>query len=80
MDKPIKIETVRGVEGNSIYIDDFRVAGSKPWGGGSLIQHWDTTVEEILTALAISHEEDKVVYEVVSYNGKYRITFERTKI
>lgn len=28
-----KIDLIGGVEGNSLFINDFRVAGNKPWGG-----------------------------------------------
>lgn len=30
----VKIELINGCEGKSVYINDYRVAGSKPWGGG----------------------------------------------
>jgi len=33
----VNIEIVSGVEGNSLYINDYRVAGPKPWGGGRVI-------------------------------------------
>jgi len=36
--KPImRVEIVKGVEGNSIYFNNWRAVGSKPWGGGSHI-------------------------------------------
>jgi hypothetical protein len=54
MDKEkITIEVVNGCEGKSIYINDYRVAGSKPWGGGTVEKSWTTTKEEILKALNI---------------------------
>lgn len=31
-DKEITIKYVSGVEGNSIYLNDTRIAGPKPWG------------------------------------------------
>jgi len=42
---------VAGVEGNSFYIGDIRVAGSKPWGGGRTIEERKTSVKDILYAL-----------------------------
>ena len=30
-----------GVEGNSIYLNDYRILGPKPWGGGTTIEEWD---------------------------------------
>ncbi len=49
--KKVKIETIRGVEGNSIYINDIRVAGNKPWGGGKVMDSWisdDLTIKNAL--------------------------------
>jgi len=51
------IELINGVEGGCICIcagsDDggMRVAGPKPWGGGSVVKKWVTTVEDIEDAL-----------------------------
>jgi len=33
----ILIEIVSGCEGNSVYINDYRLAGPKPWGGGKVL-------------------------------------------
>ena len=44
--KPIKIsetmrlELVAGVEGPSIYLNDERIAGPKPWGGGRITKSY----------------------------------------
>ena len=46
----LKVEVVRGCEGRSLYINDYRVAGSKPWGGGLVEQEWNITSEDILKA------------------------------
>ncbi len=37
----MKVEVVQGVEGASLYIDDVRVAGPKPWGGGKVIHRFE---------------------------------------
>lgn len=50
-DKTVKIELVSGCEGYSIYIDDCRVAGSKPWGGGRTVMQWTAKVDKIDQAL-----------------------------
>ena len=51
-EKYATIYTVKGVEGDSIYINDFRVAGPKPWGGGQYINQWKrVAVKDILNAL-----------------------------
>ena len=33
----VEIEILHGVEGNCVVINNRRVAGNKPWGGGSII-------------------------------------------
>ena len=47
----VEIEVVSGVEGPSIYINSYRVAGNKPWGGGTCIHKWKADVEDIKKAL-----------------------------
>ena len=44
----IEINIVQGVEGKSLYINDHRVAGSKPWGGGKIIQTWKVQKKDLL--------------------------------
>lgn len=36
------IEVVASIEGSSLYINGYRVAGPKPWGGGRVVQSWKT--------------------------------------
>lgn len=38
-------EVIRGVEGCCLALDDTRIAGPKPWGGGSVINAWETDKE-----------------------------------
>lgn len=38
-------EVVRGVEGCCLVLDDLRIAGPKPWGGGTVIHAWETDKE-----------------------------------
>ena len=40
-----KFEVVRGVEGCCLALDDTRIAGPKPWGGGTVIHAWETDKE-----------------------------------
>lgn len=49
----IMIEIISGVEGNCIVINNYRVAGNKPWGGGQVIDSYQTTVNDILQSLNI---------------------------
>ena len=52
LDRDIPVEQISGVEGPSFYIDELRVAGNKPWGGGSSLGRWRTTPRAVLAALA----------------------------
>ena len=62
----VKIELVNGCEGKSIYIDDYRVAGSKPWGGGNTEKVWTANKEDIISAISRTSKcyksEDKDEY------------------
>lgn len=51
LDQPLDIEVVSGVEGPSIYLNGFRVAGTKPWGGGSYVYRLKTTGRDVLHGL-----------------------------
>jgi hypothetical protein len=55
-DEKITIDVVTGVEGPSVYINDHRVAGSKPWGGGKIVYKFDTTWSELKRALGIERK------------------------
>ena len=50
----VTIEIVNGCEGKSVYINDYRVAGSKPWGGGTVERSWTANKKDILKALGIT--------------------------
>lgn len=52
MEKYAKIELIGGVEGDSLAINDKRVAGPKPWGGGRVKRTWRMVpVEFIIEAV-----------------------------
>ena len=50
-DDVYKIMLVDGVEGKSIYLNDYRIAGNKPWGGGKTIAEWETSLPQINKAI-----------------------------
>ena len=50
-DAPVTIFAVNGVEGPSLYINSYRVAGNKPWGGGHDMIEWSTTWGALAAAL-----------------------------
>ena len=52
MDKEkFEIAIIEGVEGNCILLNNFRVVGPKPWGGGRVIEKWQVSLEDIEQAL-----------------------------
>jgi len=48
---PTKIEIVQGVEGQCLVVNDYRVAGPKPWGGGTVIKTWVREKKDFKEAL-----------------------------
>lgn len=47
-DKKHIIEIVQGVEGKSIYINDTRIDGNKPWGGGKKIATFCVSAQDLI--------------------------------
>lgn len=47
---PHKIDLVNGVEGLALYLNDFRIAGPKPWGGGKILRTWSVSQEDLRSA------------------------------
>ena len=50
-EKKARIEMIAGVEGDSIYINDYRICGCKPWGGGQVTKTWFAKPSDIIQAL-----------------------------
>ncbi len=50
-DRTITIEVVKGVASDSLYINNRRVSGEKPWGGGRVVREFKTTEKEIHNAI-----------------------------
>lgn len=47
----ICIDEIRGCEGNCITINDYRVSGPKPWGGGVVVKNWIANVDDVIASL-----------------------------
>lgn len=47
----LTLELIAGVEGDSVYLNDYRIAGPKPWGGGRLKKKWKVRLEDIETVI-----------------------------
>lgn len=41
-----RLEIVEGVKGMAIYLNGYRIAGPKPWGGGHVAERWEVTEED----------------------------------
>jgi hypothetical protein len=46
-----ELRLVAGVEGLCLYLNNFRLAGPKPWGGGVTRCVWHTSADDIRRAL-----------------------------
>lgn len=46
----IAVHLIDGVEGQCVSVNDYRICGPKPYGGGSITQSWTTTKEDVLRA------------------------------
>ncbi len=53
-----KVEVITGPEGQCLSINDIRVAGPKPWGGGVVSMTWNIDDKYIKEALNITMHQD----------------------
>ena len=56
MSKKVNIAVIKGVEGFCLAINDYRVCGPKPWGGGSVVHEFEVDLHHILKALPDAKE------------------------
>ena len=47
----MKLDIVKWSHGTSLYLNDFRISGSKPWGGGKVFMSFDVEEEDLLEAI-----------------------------
>ena len=45
------IEIIQGVEGFCIGLNNYRIAGPKPWGGGTVVKRWDVSLADLGRAI-----------------------------
>lgn len=55
----MRIEVIVGTEGKALYINDYRVAGPKPWAGGTTIVSFDVSQKELGCALEGIEDDSK---------------------
>jgi len=53
MSEKLKLQIVKGSEDNSIYLNDYRIAGPKPWGNGKVLKEYTINKKDIETAIEI---------------------------
>lgn len=54
----MKLELMHNQQGGHVlYINNHRVAGAKPWGGGLIIATWDVKPHEILKAMGAKYKD-----------------------
>ena len=53
------VEIVRSQYGDALYINNHRVAGVKPIGGGKIVREWKVSLSELWAALGIPIERDQ---------------------
>lgn len=54
----VTIEVINGCEGKCIAINNYRVAGPKPWGGGTVEKSWTVEKREILRAIHVKIDDE----------------------
>jgi hypothetical protein len=50
-EETVTLEIVHGVEGDCISLNDYRVCGPKPWGGGTVTKKWAVKKGSLVRAL-----------------------------
>ena len=59
MSDNVSIEIIKGVEGDSLYMNSHRVSGPKPWGGGEIVMSFEAPLEYIREAIGHLLKEAK---------------------
>lgn len=82
----IEVCVIDGVEGKALVVNGRRVAGPKPWGGGSIIKEWKVPVSELFRSLYLDWENDRFkpseTYEglLVQSNALFQLSKASSKI
>lgn len=50
-EKTYQMELIHGVEGDCISLNNYRIAGPKPWGGGQVTRAWRVSVADLQRAI-----------------------------
>ncbi len=57
-EEKVVIEVVEGVAGKALVVSEHRVAGPKPWGGGTVTDTWQVDRSELEKALGVLPQAD----------------------
>lgn len=60
MKSKVKIDLIEGVDGYCLTIDDYRVAGPKPWAGGTTKETWMAEKKDLLAAIDTDGEIERL--------------------
>jgi len=65
----VKLEICSGVEGPSAYVNDYRCAGPKPWGGGTILHKLNLRLADLAVAIDRrgSYNPDHITTKLVEY-------------
>lgn len=55
----VKIEVIRSAHGTCIYVNEYLIAGMKPWGGGQVMLSMEAEESDVILALEKSTYGDK---------------------
>lgn len=59
MRKTTTVDIVRGPEGCCLVVNDYRICGPKPWGGGKLVERWVLDAVELVRVLEVVPAEEE---------------------
>lgn len=65
-EKTISVQLVDGVCGKSLYINEHRVHGEKPWGGGKIVFYAEVSIKELQRALEKYFDLNKLGEKLVA--------------
>jgi hypothetical protein len=56
----MKFQIIKRSHGTSLYLNDYRISGSKPWGGGKVFVEFECKKEDIIEALGRDKDDEKI--------------------
>jgi len=54
-----------------VYLNDYRIAGGKPWGGAQSETHWHVTMEDLANAIPDIHLMREALRKIAAGEGVY---------